>query len=433
MAGDIFLPRSADPQGRATFEQAFPDIRALDVIVRETGEGNKGLGERRFHRRSVREFINCSSHRCAGKGFSLGAVMRRMANLRQPHLRLDQRCESTEESGRPCPNRFAVELHIDYDSDARDSKSPFGVLAFLHWNHSWNNYLFSRDDVKRSVTLIEKAGIEWVRLDILWSDVEPEQGRFNFDRYEVIVDHLRNRDRRILGVLHYNPLWRGGDWNQPPIPDDYCRYVKATVARFRDRIGFWEVWNEPDHPIYWRPQDDLTAYSALLKRAYSQIKTSDPTARVVLGGLAMEPAKKIRWIYEKAGRDAFDVANIHPFTAPGQLDQVRTFCEEVRAEMARQGDEAKPLWLTEIGCPGLAPQIPSKGWWLGGKVTEDEQASWLETVYREAMGWTGVQKIFWAFFRDTGAHFKDDVDYFGLVRHDFSEKPAFKTYKAVTR
>ena len=42
----------------------------------------------------------------------------------------------------------------------------------------------------------------------------------------------------------------------------------------------------------------------------------------------------------------------------------------------------------------------------------------------------GLEKIFWAFWRDTD-HFKSGVDYFGLIRRDFSRKPAFEAYKKI--
>ena len=42
-------------------------------------------------------------------------------------------------------------------------------------------------------------------------------------------------------------------------------------------------------------------------------------------------------------------------------------------------------------------------------------------------------EIFWAFFRDTQDHFKDAVDHFGLVRHDFTPKAAYAAYRAAAR
>ena len=60
-----------------------------------------------------------------------------------------------------------------------------------------------------------------------------------------------------------------------------------------------------------------------------------------------------------------------------------------------------------------------------------EQAEWLSRLYSERTRWPEVEKIFWAFFRDTADHFHDDVDHFGLVRNDLSIKPAFSAYRGV--
>ena len=71
---------------------------------------------------------------------------------------------------------------------------------------------------------------------------------------------------------------------------------------------------------------------------------------------------------------------------------------------------------------------PCSRWWLGRNPSEIVQAEWVKIVYRNALKWPNVQKVFWAFFRDTD-HFKDGVDYFCLVRRDFSLKPAYACFK----
>src|SRR4051812_49231485 len=93
--------------GEATFAEAFPTIATLTVEVTESGEGNHGLGIRRFNQRSAREWVNCSSENCLGKGFSLGALLRRLVAEGQITVQREQSCESLEESGRPCANRFS--------------------------------------------------------------------------------------------------------------------------------------------------------------------------------------------------------------------------------------------------------------------------------------------------------------------------------------
>ncbi len=95
-------------------------------------------------------------------------------------------------------------------------------------------------------------------------------------------------------------------------------------------------------------------------------------------------------------------------------------------------DADKPIWFTEVGCPGMEDPQASKNWWLGANPDQQVQANWITTVYTEALQWKNVKKIFWCFFRDTQDHFACGSDYDGLVRHDFSKKPSFEAYKALT-
>jgi hypothetical protein len=97
--------------------------------------------------------------------------------------------------------------------------------------------------------------------------------------------------------------------------------------------------------------------------------------------------------------------------------------------MERKGDGEKKIWITEIGCPGVTPALKTAGWWLGANPDEETQASWVGEIYTQLLNIPSVEKVFWAFFRDTSEHWSTGVDYFGLVRWDFSKKPAFYSYK----
>jgi polysaccharide biosynthesis protein PslG len=315
-------------------------------------------------------------------------------------------------------------------------KSPFGALAFLSWNHPWNENHFPLADVRRATQLMNEAGIGWVRMDFLWSDLEPEAGRFSFERYDQIVNVLRETGLNVLGVLHYNPGWRPGSWNQAPESDAYLRYAEAVVKHFQDSVHAWEIWNEPDHPVYWQPQDGLAAYASLLKRAYPVIKGANPNARVLMGGLSQQWPENIDKLYRLAGAGSFDIVNIHPFVSPLDLQAFETLQTQHQAildVMQRHDDTKKPIWITEIGCPGVPSGLAVKDWWLGQNPTEAQQADWVEKIYSTLPRWKNVEKVFWAFFRDTPQHFKDGVDYFGLVREDFSKKPAFEVYRRIAR
>ena len=46
-----------------------------------------------------------------------------------------------------------------------------------------------------------------------------------------------------------------------PDQDAFVEYVRGVVTRYRRYIHHWELWNEPDHPLFWRPAPDAAAYA----------------------------------------------------------------------------------------------------------------------------------------------------------------------------
>ena len=321
-------------------------------------------------------------------------------------------------------------------SDARDSASPYGVLDFPQWDHDWNGYFYnSPEKLERAATLMEKAGVRWLRMDFLWADLEPEQGKFEFDRYDRLIDTFQKHQIHILGILEYNPVWRNVAWNSAPDEKAYVNFAVNVVHHFKDRIKYWEVWNEPDQKTYWEPQDDLKAYSNLLRATYPAVKKEDPTAVVLAGAASDYIATALRSLYRQAGRNSFDIVNIHPFidhpaasNAAASLEKIH---HDVRTVMEEFGDGEKDIWFTEIGSPGVVAGHEAGNWWGGDPPDEEQQAKWLEIVYGNALKWKGVKKVFWAFFRDTDHFFGNAVDTFGMVHVDFSPKPAYFTYQRV--
>lgn len=322
-------------------------------------------------------------------------------------------------------------------ADLRDTDSPYAVLDFLSWDHDWNRHHNGGEKAERTVRLMKEAGVGMVRLDFLWQDVEPQMGKFDFEKMDRLVDLLSKNDIKILGMLQYNVSWASGAaWNKAPSKKFFTLYARAVVARYKDRVKYWEIWNEPDQATYWAPQDDMKSYVELLKAVYPALKEEDPTCTVVLGGLSGGCVLPMRRIYKNGGGLFFDVVNLHPFVnplSPDPIEQVAAIYRGVYRLMEANCDAEKPIWFTEIGAPGVPKDRTTKDWWLGKNSNEAEQAEWVTTLYTEALKWKGVKKIFWAFFRDTPEHFLTGTDYFGLVRKDFSKKPAFEAYKKLVK
>ena len=318
--------------------------------------------------------------------------------------------------------------------------NPFGVLEFLHWNHSWNNYQYPGDrDLERIISLMQGAGVGWVRLDFLWGDIEAAEGRFDFAKYDNIVKLLKSKGIQILGILHYSTNWASscGEWNCPPKDNQvFVNYASKVIQRYKDQVKYWEVWNEPDSATYWKQQDSLKSYCVLLKEVYIAAKKIDPECKILNGGFA-NGLGSINHLYDNGAKDYFDILNIHFFQSPllgkNIIKAVASYPKLAYKIMARNGDSNKKIWITEIGCPGVKMGLEVDNWWMGKNPTETQQAKWLKDVYAELLKNPQVEKIFWAFFRDTKKHFNTGVDYFGLVRWDYSAKPSFKAYKECFR
>ncbi|MDD3087290.1 MAG: beta-galactosidase [Candidatus Omnitrophica bacterium] len=312
--------------------------------------------------------------------------------------------------------------------------SPFGVLEFLNWNHDWNRHHYSnRVSLEKAVALMKDAGISWVRVDFMWEDIEPRKGKLNFKKYDAIVELLTNNGINILGLLSYSASWAGPAWNSPPYNDgSFVTYVANIISRYKDKVKHWEIWNEPDDTQYWVPQDGMVRYTQLLKKAYTKAKEIDPECKILNGGLSKSITLSLKRIYKNDGQGYFDILAIHPYVNPlyeidvARLTGLYNGCKKI---MRENGDDKK-IWFTELGAPGVKSPSKSNAWWFGVSPTEAQQAAWIKRVYTEILPeLPDCEKIFWAFLRDTNGYWRNGIDYFGLVRKDFSKKPAFNAYK----
>jgi len=368
-------------------------------------------------------------------------------NSRQWHARNDHLVPSYEETQAILSLEQKRDLESnDIDADGVVNKvdpsmydwrepgyQPFGVLGFLSWNHDWNNYKYPDEDLPKIIALLEESGVSFVRMDFLWEDIEPQNDNFVFDKYDLIVKLLSEKNIRVLGVVGYCASWAGEKWNS--VPDntaDFLDYVSNVISRYKDRIKYWEVWNEPDSSKYFSVQDGMKTYTQLLREISAAAKKIDPSCKIVLGGMTRDGCYAIKDVYANGGKGYFDVINIHPFVDPLNPRDVRniyTIYNSLERLKSQYGDDVKKIWFTEIGCPGIGAGVESKGWWVGKSPSESEQAQFIQTIYTDVIELVDLEKVFWAYLRDNKDHFNDDVDYFGLVRWDFSKKPAFDVFK----
>ncbi|MEI6297444.1 MAG: endo-1,4-beta-xylanase [bacterium] len=315
-------------------------------------------------------------------------------------------------------------------------KNPFGVLEFLHWNHSWNSYKYSSNrDLEKVVSLMAEAGVGWVRVDFLWQDIEPQKGSFDFAKYDYIVQLLRSKGMHILGILHYSTDWSSacGQWNCPPKDNKvFVNYASKVIQRYKGQVKYWEVWNEPDSATYWKEQDGLKSYCVLLREVYKAAKQIDPECKILNGGLA-NGISSVNLLYDNGAKDYFDILNIHFFQTPlsnGAIKAVASYPRLAHKIMQRNGDGDKKIWITEFGYP--TDGCYSWDGYCDPTLSEENQNIRISNIFQTLReNYSYVTGFFWYDYMDDceSGNPLDTECRFGLVRTDLSKKPAYYTYQ----
>ncbi|MCK9253847.1 MAG: beta-galactosidase, partial [Clostridiales bacterium] len=127
-------------------------------------------------------------------------------------------------------------------------------------------------DPEKAYDPVAALGVKWVRIQSGWARTEKEKGRYDFSWLDAIVDNLVSRGLKPWLCLCYgNGVYDEaaakvfGAVGCPPIHSEEARaawraYVAATVARYRDRISHYEIWNEPDGQWCWKHGVSATEY-----------------------------------------------------------------------------------------------------------------------------------------------------------------------------
>ncbi|WP_157991527.1 GH39 family glycosyl hydrolase [Caldimonas tepidiphila] len=198
-----------------------------------------------------------------------------------------------------------------------------------------------------------------------WKDLQPEPGGWNFGnaawrRLDLYVNHVRRvgRAAQPLLVLGQTPRWAStepdshspygrGHAAPPRDTEDWRRYVRTLARRYAGRIRHWELWNEPDHSIFYR--GSVERMVELARVAREELKAADPANVLVSPGLTM--GQGLRWLHRflaAGGGRHVDVIAFHWYydSAPESLLPA---IANVRQLMRQHGVADKPLWNTEGG------------------------------------------------------------------------------------
>jgi hypothetical protein len=125
-----------------------------------------------------------------------------------------------------------------------------------------------------------------------------------------------------------------------------------------------EIWNEPDSAGFWVPRPDPARYARLYLAARAAIRSVDPTARALIGGLTDAPRFMPELIAaDPALRGRIDGVAIHPYAATPEAVIARVAA--ARSTLNALGLGSVPLYVTEFGWTTSPPGALN---WLAASV-----------------------------------------------------------------
>lgn len=328
-------------------------------------------------------------------------------------------------------------------SRARPAYLPAAAAPSLPGPPSFglNSHLATRypdpSSMDHAASIVANLRVQWVREDLHWHRVQPARDVWDWTFTDAALNELHERDIQVLGVLGPSVGWATpyrGDTSHdvsfyPPDTRAFLDYVRAVVQRYHHQIDHWEIWNEPDNPLFWKPEPDPAAYADLLIGASKVIKEIDPDAQVLIGGFNSFDTRFARTVAEAGAWDSFDILAIHPYVDPYSPEEGNIVAALDKAHILNYMFGEKPIWVTEIGwASGPSDRDPT------GRTDEAMQAHFL--VRGLLLLWlSGAENIFWYTLKD------DPGNPYGLIAYGEGRtdlrlrlrKPAYTALRTLNR
>lgn len=347
--------------------------------------------------------------------------------------------------------------------------NPFGVNTFLEQEAEPSKRV-------QAIEMAAAAGYHWLRQEFPWEDIEihgkgdfedrrHEPHRSAWEKYDQIVAAAEANGMELIVRLSNPPGWtraQGEGENNidtfapPDNAQDFADFVSAVVSRYKGRIRYYQLWNEPNiYPEWGGYAIDPESYVELLKAGAEAARAADPHVVIIAGALAstinLQPDDPppgnslndllfLQRMYDAGAAPYFDIMAMQGYglysgpTDDRMHPRVINISRHkfVRDLMVKNGDAHKPIWIAEMNWNAAPEDVDPRY----GRVTPEQQARYLPLAYQrviEDWPWIGVANT-WYLKRatDLWETNRQPEAYFRLLAPDFTPQPVYESMREFT-
>jgi hypothetical protein len=207
-----------------------------------------------------------------------------------------------------------------------------------------------------------RLGVRLVKVNFLWSWMEPEKGRYNWfqDRF---IDSLTKAGIPVGAIICNTPRWAsaapddteiGPDNNQayklhpPRDMGDWENFVRQAVRRYGDRLHHVEIWNEPSCSFY---KGDVETFIRMTKTAIRVIRKERPGLKILGPNVNNFNAFAQKVFRECA--DDYDALCIHYEARFRLMEKIKPFMKKL--------GKNRSIWNSEAGGLGFSDFEGNRG------------------------------------------------------------------------
>ncbi|GCF06884.1 glycosyl hydrolase [Dictyobacter arantiisoli] len=285
----------------------------------------------------------------------------------------------------------------------------------MQWDHPYGITVYQTFR-PQTITNLKQLNIHWIRYQLNWSTIEPQPHIYHWEILDAAVKLANDNHIHMTFPLQAAPSWALRQMCAGrllfPGPAEMANFGQSVAQRYNGKSGHgyiesYEVGNEEFDSLWTGNWSESIAcripdyYGPILQATYPTIKAASPQAQVGMNSIWWVNGPHIKdymqWLYQHHEGKYFDFANFHYYSctrdpAVGQADSP-SFHQEwqtIHAVMQAYEDQAKPIWVTEVGWNTSAIQQDPHC-----TITPQTQAQYIIKTATDAMRSHVIQHIFW--------------------------------------